>query len=103
MTVTCQMNRCPYWYNGFCSKPVVNIDENGMCKQLWKRGSQNPYAFEPVESSMKRVPAIVEGDYYEQQSEEETDTEGPETNSKDSGTNNGECGPGVGAEDTREG
>lgn len=94
------MNRCPYWsQNDFCSKGVVAIDENGMCKQLWKRGSQNPYAFEPVESSMKRVPALVEGDYYEQSWKEEEDTK---AGCEDVEPGNGECESGPGAEDTRE-
>ena len=41
MTVTCKNSVCPY-YNAanFCSKPiVVNIDENGMCGEMWRKGA----------------------------------------------------------------
>lgn len=42
MTVSCKMTACPYHdQRGFCAKPfVINIDENGMCSVLWKRGQQ---------------------------------------------------------------
>lgn len=43
MTVVCKMSACQYCgKDGFCEKELVNIDENGMCKMLWKRGQQIP-------------------------------------------------------------
>ena len=40
MLITCRCGGCPYHSNqGFCLKPtVLNIDENGMCGVVWKRG-----------------------------------------------------------------
>lgn len=41
MVVTCQMVQCPYYNkNGFCANELVNIDENGMCSVLWRRGQR---------------------------------------------------------------
>lgn len=40
MLVTCYVGGCPYHgKQNVCLKPtVVNIDENGMCRVVWKRG-----------------------------------------------------------------
>ena len=41
MVVTCQMVQCPYYdKSGFCTNELVNIDENGMCSILWRRGQR---------------------------------------------------------------
>lgn len=40
MTVVCRFTRCPYCYQGFCTKETIKIDELGMCSLIWKRGQQ---------------------------------------------------------------
>lgn len=44
MTVSCKVgNNCPYCDNGFCAEPAaVNIDENGMCSFIWRKGQRRP-------------------------------------------------------------
>lgn len=37
--VTCMVTQCPYNDSrGFCAKKVVNINEMGSCKVLWRKG-----------------------------------------------------------------
>lgn len=61
MMVTCKVTGCPF-YNAanFCSKPtVVNIDENGMCGEIWRKGVQK----QNIPPVMKReVINVLEAD-----------------------------------------
>ena len=41
MLVFCKMGYCPYSdQRGFCGKRTIQIDENGMCTVLWRKGQQ---------------------------------------------------------------
>ena len=64
MIVKCKVHQCPYNIAEDCTKPLLTIDENGMCGQLWFHGRQRgPYALEPVEDRFKEKPIIEEVNY----------------------------------------
>ena len=38
MFLVCKNKKCPYWYDGFCGKDSIGIDEVGMCNVVWNKG-----------------------------------------------------------------
>lgn len=38
MFLVCKNEKCPYWYDGFCGKDSIGIDEVGMCNVVWSKG-----------------------------------------------------------------
>ena len=82
MTAICKNLSCPYNMNrGWCSNPLLSIDENGMCGSVWKRGVR----INPPEPGI-RIPIIIEeGEYREDGCECNTDsnTEGNTGNKGD--------------------
>lgn len=52
MVVSCRNDGCKYYENSFCSKPIVNIDNIGMCTQQWRKGEQR-FNQPPVTREMK--------------------------------------------------
>lgn len=38
MFLVCKNGKCPYWYDGFCGKDSIGIDEAGMCNVVWNKG-----------------------------------------------------------------
>ena len=69
MLVTCYVGGCPYHSEqNVCLKPtVVNIDENGMCRVVWKRG-QPRVLDKPFENFYypKGEVIIIDGKEYEE-------------------------------------
>lgn len=67
MLVTCYVGGCPYHSKqNVCLKPtVVNIDENGMCRVVWKRG-QPRVLDKPFENFYypKGEVIIIDGEEY---------------------------------------
>lgn len=64
MIIKCKVHQCPYNVAEDCTKPLLTIDENGHCGQLWFKGRQRgPYALQPVEDRLKEFPIIEEVEY----------------------------------------
>jgi hypothetical protein len=43
-TIACKATRCPYCNleTLFCERGAIVIDENGMCRMLWRHGVERP-------------------------------------------------------------
>lgn len=65
MEVVCKAAGCSYCTEGFCSNPVVCINEAGTCDHLYKfanGGAQlKPDAWDPIDVQFKKFPIIIEG------------------------------------------
>lgn len=58
--IACKMTFCPFFCEGACSNPTLTIDENGVCEQIWRKGQQNPHAFESIDDIYKRKLRLEE-------------------------------------------
>lgn len=58
MIVSCKESTCVYWDKNFCSKATVNIDQNGMCSQRWRKGQAIQQQTPVVKGS--KIPIIIE-------------------------------------------
>lgn len=73
MIIKCRVHQCPYNVAEDCTKPLLTIDENGHCGQLWFHGRQRgPYALEPVDDRLKEIPIIEEVEYSEYSDDNES-------------------------------
>ena len=58
MIVGCKESHCVYWDKNFCAKAVVNIDQNGMCKQRWRRAQPIQEQIPAIKGS--KIPIVIE-------------------------------------------
>lgn len=58
MIVGCKESHCVYWDKNFCSKAVVNIDQNGMCRQRWRRAQPIQEQIPAIKGS--KIPIVIE-------------------------------------------
>ena len=58
------MRECPYFDNrGICLKPLLSIDENGMCSVPWYKGRRMEFVNESLE--IKKEEIILDVDFKE--------------------------------------
>lgn len=73
ITAICKFINCPYNMNrGWCSNPLLSIDENGMCGSVWKRGMR----VNPPEPGSRASIIIEEGEYRKYECDRDSDAEG---------------------------
>jgi hypothetical protein len=55
---------CYFLKDGHCRKPVLSIDENGMCSEKWRKGRPREPVMEPPHKHLDSI-AIVDAEFEE--------------------------------------
>ena len=58
MLVSCQVNKCHYCVDGYCTAKVVNVNENAGCSHIFVRGQVDQFAFTPLDDEYKDMTII---------------------------------------------
>lgn len=58
MLVSCQVDKCHYCVDGYCTAKVVNINEKAGCSHIFVRGQIDQFAFTPLDDEYKDMTSI---------------------------------------------
>ena len=59
MTVTCNIENCSYYDNGFCGKILLNL-YGGKCEEPYNRRTGAPQYLNSTQSLEDKVPIVIE-------------------------------------------
>ena len=59
MTITCNIDNCPYYAEGFCSKATLNLYD-GRCEVVYNKKTGMPQYIEVEDTTTDKTPVVIE-------------------------------------------